>query len=76
MPDDFVITNSHGRPMITVNRDDRGLINLAVRARRNGDPVTITPEEARDLAGALTRRWPMIGPPTAEAVGSGDWWPA
>jgi len=53
--------------MITVRRDG-AKVALSVRASRNGQPVTITAEEAADLAAALTRRRPMIGPPSAEAL--------
>jgi hypothetical protein len=48
-----VIRNCHGEPMITVRRDSSGVM-LSVRARRNGDEVTIAPEEAAALAAALT----------------------
>jgi hypothetical protein len=64
--DEFVIHSATGRRMITVRHDGTG-VRVAVRASRNGEPVLITPEEARDLAAALTRRWPMIGPPTPES---------
>jgi hypothetical protein len=75
VPDEFVIHSSTGRPMITVRREG-SKVALAVRASRNGQPVTITTEEADALADALTRRWPMCGPPSAEARSSGDWRPA
>jgi len=75
MPDEFVIHSATGRPMITVRRDGTK-VALCVRASRNGQPVTITAEEADALADALTRRWPMCGAPTAEALSSGDWRPA
>jgi hypothetical protein len=71
MPE-FVIYSATGRPMITVRRDGTK-VALSVRASRNGAAVTVTPEEARSLADALTRQWPMCGPPTAEAFSSGDW---
>ena len=57
----FVIRNSQGGDMITVSQDGPN-ITLATHPRRKGDPVTITADEARQLAAALTRRWPMIGP--------------
>jgi hypothetical protein len=75
MPDDLVIYSATGRPMITVRRDG-AKVALSVRASRNGQPVTITPEEAGALAAALTRRWPMCGAPSPEAVSSGDWRPS
>lgn len=74
MPE-FVIHSATGRPMITVRRDG-DKVELSVRASRNGAPVTITPREAADLAEALTRRWPVCGQPTPEAMSSGDWRPA
>jgi hypothetical protein len=52
-PGEFVIRNCHGDPMITVRRDSSG-VTLSVRARRNGDEVTIAPDEAAALAAALT----------------------
>ena len=65
----FVIRNAQGSDMITVSQDGPN-ITLATHPRRKGDPVTITADEARELAGALTRRSPakvpMIGPYTEE----------
>jgi hypothetical protein len=75
MLDEFVIHSATGRPMITVRRDG-AKVALSVRASRNGKRVTITTEEADALAAALTRRWPMCGSPSADALSSGDWRPA
>lgn len=72
-PTEFVILSATGSPMITVTCGACGTVTLTVKARRNGDPVTITTEEAADLAAALTRRWPMCGPPSPEAPGRADW---
>ena len=47
------VLNSHGHVMITV-RQERANVSLAVNAGRN-IPVTISPDEARELAAALTR---------------------
>jgi hypothetical protein len=74
MPE-FVIRSSTGRPMITV-RKNGDKVALSVPASHNGQPVTITSEEADALAAALTRRWPMCGPLSAEALSSSDWRPA
>jgi hypothetical protein len=74
MPE-LVIHSSAGRRTITVHRDGAN-ITLSVLASRNGEPVTITAEEADALAAALTRKWPMIGPPTTAALSLGDWRPA
>lgn len=64
----FTIRNAQGGDMITVRRDGPN-VTLAVRPRHPGDPVTISPDEAGQLAAALTRRWPMIGEPTPDALG-------
>lgn len=65
----FVIRSAHGNDLITI--DVAGpVIALTVQARRPGEPVHITRDEARDLAAALLRRWPMIGEPTAAAHGA------
>jgi hypothetical protein len=69
MPTDmFVIDNAHGQPMITVTRSKPGLVDLTVRSRRKGEPITITTEEAAQLAAELQRRIPMIGSPSAAAI--------
>jgi hypothetical protein len=72
---EFVIRSATGRPMITVRRAGTK-VALSVRASRTGAPVEITAEQAANLADALTRKWPMCGPPSAEALSSGDWRPA
>jgi len=71
MPE-FVIHSATGRPMITVRRDG-DKIALSVCASQ---PVTITTDEADALAAAISRKWPMCGPPSREAYSSGNWRPA
>jgi hypothetical protein len=72
MPDETTIRDATGRPTLRVHRDGTE-IKLTVR---NGTPVSLDDNAAAELAEALTRRWPMIGPPSPEAISSGDWRPA
>jgi hypothetical protein len=72
MPNETTIRDATGRPTLRVRRDGAE-IKLTVR---NGTPVSLDDEGAAELAAALTRTWPMIGAPTAEALSSGDWRPA
>jgi hypothetical protein len=48
----FEIPNNRGGTMITV-RPAAGGIAISIRARRNGDPVTINPSDALHLAWAI-----------------------